>query len=169
MFGLLRQYTRKRLRDLLWEKGVYVERLKGVKGVLTRDALYAAAQDKIPWLAEESKYVGQDKRPISQAQSASQLPPIAQLPFRQSYCPFLHPLPPPPTLNDPTTPTSIVGNELSCHEFSQIISASVAKVWLIAMMTTNKRSLHCFVRDVLEPPFLNRVVGILNQGKVRNP
>lgn len=42
MFGALRQDTRRRLRDMLREKGVYVERRRGVT---TRDALYAAARE----------------------------------------------------------------------------------------------------------------------------
>lgn len=50
-FGLLRQDTRRNLRDVLREKGVYVERRRGV---LTKDALFAAAQDELPWPPDES-------------------------------------------------------------------------------------------------------------------
>lgn len=50
MFGTLRQDTRKRLRDLLRDKGMFVERSRGMR---TREALYAAAQDELPWRAEE--------------------------------------------------------------------------------------------------------------------
>lgn len=50
MVGALRQDTRTRLRNMLGEKAAYVER-RG--GVLTGDALFAAAQADIEWPTED--------------------------------------------------------------------------------------------------------------------
>lgn len=62
LFGALRQDTRRRLRDLLRDKGVYVER-RGE--VLTRDALYAAAQEELQWPVDDTDRGGNIATPIS--------------------------------------------------------------------------------------------------------
>lgn len=51
MFGNLWKDTRRRLRDTIREKEVYVERCRGV---LTWKALLAAAQEELTWPADET-------------------------------------------------------------------------------------------------------------------
>lgn len=50
MFGSLCQDTRGKLRDLLREKRVFVELRRGI---ITRDALFAAFQEELQWPTDE--------------------------------------------------------------------------------------------------------------------
>lgn len=70
MFKAVRQDNRWRLMNLLRDKSMYVVRRRGV---LTRGALYLAAQDELVWPAGDSEGLNRNSRPTSQERNVEQL------------------------------------------------------------------------------------------------